>query len=118
MARSTFALGFLLLSGCATVPEGPSSVALPGTGKSVEEFRAADAACRQHALDAAAGKGAGDAQHRYDSAYVQCMYAAGHRVPISGRMIAPDADPATPPRDSQYAPPPDFYPIPPAPSYR
>ncbi len=39
----------------------------------------------------AAGAGAGQAsgyelQRRYDYAYIQCMYAKGNRVPISGRM--------------------------------
>lgn len=28
------------------------------------------------------------AQGRYDNAYVQCMYAKGHRVPVSGRYSA------------------------------
>ncbi len=40
----------------------------------------------------ASGSGAGaqsgySAQRRYDNAYIQCMYAAGHRVPISGQFI-------------------------------
>lgn len=39
----------------------------------------------------AAGAGAGQqsaygAQRRYDNAYVQCMYAKGHRVPVSGQL--------------------------------
>jgi len=25
-------------------------------------------------------------QHRYDMSYIQCMYAKGHRVPVSGRI--------------------------------
>lgn len=42
-------------------------------------------------LGTAAGTGAGqqsayDAQRRYDHAYVQCMYAKGHRVPVSGQL--------------------------------
>ncbi|CAN0628637.1 Glycine-zipper-containing OmpA-like membrane domain containing protein [Burkholderia multivorans] len=46
-------------------------------------------------LLAGAAVGAGNAQyaghgvqHRYDMAYVQCMYARGHRVPIYGHMVA------------------------------
>ena len=177
MTRSMFALGFALLSGCATFPEGPSIRALPGTGKSMEEFRAADDACRQdslervrskrpdlavsetdqtHAVAATTGDAtrggsimqdpvtasgtasamrpetkdisARDLQHEYDYAYVRCMYVMGHRVPVPRQAIAPwsqhpspssasgstpsDAYPKTPPRDSWYAPPPDFYPVP------
>jgi hypothetical protein len=37
----------LLLGACATVPAGPSVMALPGTGKSFGEFQGDDAACRQ-----------------------------------------------------------------------
>jgi hypothetical protein len=180
VVKSKLALGLALISGCATLPEGPSITALPGTGKSLEEFRAADDACRQDSLErvrgvtpnlgvtetdqkraaetavnpaAGASIGAGedastdsgmagaipadtqtvsarDLRYRYDSAYIKCMYAKGHRVPVSGRVITPssahapfssgsayppsDAYPATPPRDSWYAPPPDFSPEPPS----
>jgi outer membrane lipoprotein SlyB len=47
--------GFLILatlaivSGCATMPTGPSVAALPGPGKPFEEFQADDYACRQWA---------------------------------------------------------------------
>ena len=27
-------------------------------------------------------------QHRYDMSYIQCMYAKGHRVPVSGRITS------------------------------
>jgi hypothetical protein len=185
MPRLMLTLGFAFLSGCATFPEGPSIRALPGTGKTFEEFRAADDACRQHSFEQVQGvrpdlggtetdqkravsetavaaarggsMGAGedavtesgtgstmrpdlgavsarDLQHRYDFAYVDCMYTKGHRVPVSGQVIAPssqpalppsdsgsppsDAYPETPPRDRWYAPPPDFYPVPPSRSYR
>lgn len=45
------------------------------------------------------------AQRRYDFAYQQCMYASGHRVPVSGRYVSGRADgyrippppPGTPP---------------------
>jgi hypothetical protein len=60
----------------------------------------------------AAGAGAGQAsgygtQQRYDNAYVQCMYAKGHRVPVSGQLTqgrAPGYPPPPPPRG--YPPPP------------
>jgi OmpA family protein len=38
-----------LLSGCATVPHGPSVMVLPGSSKSFEQFQADDAVCRQWA---------------------------------------------------------------------
>jgi len=56
------------------------------------------------------------AQRSYDNAYSQCMYAKGHRVPVSGHMVAPER--ARPPVDYPPAntPPPNYYP-PPAPHY-
>lgn len=43
------ALPLLLLAGCVTAPTGPSVMALPGAGKSFEQFRVDDAECRQYA---------------------------------------------------------------------
>jgi len=40
-----------LLSGCATVPHGPSVMVLPGSTKSFEQFQADDAVCRQWASE-------------------------------------------------------------------
>lgn len=132
---------FAILSACVSMPTGPSMLVLPGTGKSFEQFRTDDYACRQFALGqiggttpnqaamasgvgsaavgtavgaaagaaigggqgAAVGAGTGlalgsavgtgeaqasgyMAQQRYDMAYVQCMYASGHRVPVSGQF--------------------------------
>lgn len=42
-----------------------------------------------------------DAQHRYDNAYTQCMYAKGHKVPVSGRFATSSPTPG-----SYYPPPP------------
>jgi hypothetical protein len=137
----------LSFAACATVPYGPSVMALPGMSKSFEQFDADDAACRRFAYDqmegltaqrsaqdaavqsavvgtvlgaaagaaigsvtgdmgagAAIGAGSGliigsaagsgyaagayyEAQERYDHAYVQCMYAKGHRVPVYGEVV-------------------------------
>ena len=158
----------LLLAGCASVPSGPSVMALPGTGKNFEQFRSDDLECRQYAqhqiggagadqagVDAgvrsaavgtvvgavagaaiggsdAAGVGAGaglligsmagtgaaqgsayGTQRNYDNAYVQCMYAKGQKVPVSGAMArssapAPAAPAAVvaPPAGAAYPPPP------------
>lgn len=51
-------------------------------------------------------------QQRYDNSYIQCMYAKGHRVPISGRIT--DDAPATSSRRFT-SPSPDFTPPPPPP---
>jgi len=48
----------LLLAACATVPHGPSDMALPGTGKGLEQFNSDDAYCRQFALQQSGGKSA------------------------------------------------------------
>lgn len=61
---------------------------------------------------AAAGASAGetrgyDLQRRYDYGYIQCMYAKGHRVPVSGRlMMLPPNGAATAPPPPPGAPPP------------
>lgn len=153
----------LVLAGCASVPDGPSVMALPGTGKNFEQFRHDDGECRRYALqqvggasaeraavDAgvrsaavgtvvgavagaaiggrdAAGVGAGTgllvgsmagsesarssaygAQRNYDNAYVQCMYAKGQRVPVSGAP-ARDTAPAPAAASTVYLPPPPGY---------
>lgn len=160
----------LLLAGCASVPTGPSVMALPGTGKNFEQFRRDDAECRQYALQqvggadadqaavnsgvrsaavgtvvgavagaaiggrGSAGVGAGTGlvvgsmvgaetsqrsaygtQRNYDNAYIQCMYAKGQRVPVSGAMSqsqiqAPVERPAAAPAGTLYPPPPPGYP--------
>jgi hypothetical protein len=63
-------------------------------------------------LGVAVGAGSGESsaytlQRRYDQAYVQCMYAKGHRVPVSGRMASPPSYvPPPPPPHSPSTPPP------------
>jgi outer membrane lipoprotein SlyB len=141
--RGGIALALFLLAGCMTVPDGPSRMSLPGTGKSFDQFRADDASCRQYASSqvggstpeqaatdstarstvagtalgaaagaliggssgAAAGAGVGllggaligsstgyasgySLQQRYDAGYTQCMYAKGHKVPVSGNYAS------------------------------
>ena len=143
------AVGALALTAaCTTIPTGPSVMALPGTGKNFDQFRADDAECRGYAqnqiggttteqagLDSGiksaavgtaigalagaaigghqgagvgagvgliggglAGTGAaqataGGVQQRYDNAYIQCMYAKGENVPVSGQVRARPARP-------------------------
>ena len=43
-----------------------------------------------------------DAQQRYDNAYIQCMYAKGHRVPVSAGLTSSSSSP----RRYYYPPPP------------
>jgi len=176
----------LTLAACTTIPNGPSVMAMPGAGKSFDQFRGDDAECKQFALSqiggatandaavdsgvksaavgtvvgalagaaigghnsagvgagvgllagSAAGAGASQAsgystQHRYDNAYIQCMYAKGESVPVAGRMMSaptrahnPPPPPgnayAPPPPPPGYAPPPGYGPPPgytPPPAY-
>lgn len=164
----------LLLGACTTVPTGPGVMALPGTGKTFDQFRADDFECRQFAsyqvggatpdqaasdsgarsaaagtligaaagaaagggrgaavgagaglaVGAMAGTGAADTsaysqQRRYDFGYVQCMYAKGHKVPVSGNFASSNSPsgpanvPPAPPSGSPPPPPPGSPPPPP-----
>lgn len=53
-------------------------------------------------------------QQRYDISYIQCMYAKGHRVPISGRITA-DQPASNPSGTRILTPPPNFTPPSPPP---
>lgn len=155
----TAALAGVVLAGCASVPTAPNVMALPGTGRTFDEFRADDAYCRDYAYQqiggksreqvassaavqnaavgtaigavagaaiggrSGAGAGAGmglivgsasgaeasrsavyGSQRHYDHAYVQCMYARGHRVPVS--MGGYTSSPAPVPQPAALPPPP------------
>jgi hypothetical protein len=57
--RSTLLLPVLpvfFLASCATIPNGPSVMALPGTGKNFDQFREDDAFCRQYATEQVEGQ--------------------------------------------------------------
>jgi hypothetical protein len=89
----------LLTAACASAPTGPSTLVLPGEGKSHDQFRADDARCRPVAAAEVQATPGGyvTPQAKYDMAYVQCMYAAGHQVPVRGAPVrSSDAPPATP----------------------
>lgn len=155
--KPSLLVALIALAGCTTVPTGPAVMVLPGTGKSFDQFRFDEGACRQYAYEqvggmtpsraaddsglrsaavgtvlgaaagaaidgssgAAVGAGTGlligglagaaaaersayGAQHRYDIAYRQCMYAKGHKIPVSGRFAS--SSPA--PQAGYYPPPP------------
>jgi hypothetical protein len=77
----------LVLWGCAVAaPDGPSVMALPAKGESLQSFRAQDASCRAYAAgrigkrQPAVAASTDEAQERYDVAYTQCMYARGDTV--------------------------------------
>jgi len=101
----------LVLAGCVTIPNGPSQMVLPGSGRNFDEFRTDDLTCRQYAHDQIGGRtgqvaaedsgvrsaaigtligaAAGAAINGGTGAAVgagQCMYAKGHRVPVDGRL--------------------------------
>src|ERR1700730_7288031 len=48
-------------SACSVLPTAPSVMALPGTGKTFNQFRADDASCRQFALEQEGGVSANQA---------------------------------------------------------
>ncbi len=47
--KATSLLPLLALGACVSLPTGPSVLALPGSGKNFDQFRADDASCRQYA---------------------------------------------------------------------
>jgi hypothetical protein len=49
LGRIISSLALFMISGCATIPTGPSVRVLPGPGKPFEQFQADDAVCRQWA---------------------------------------------------------------------
>jgi hypothetical protein len=77
-------LASLPVAACAGRPTGPDVLALPGTGRTFDEFHADDRVCRQAATDDIGEARGDDAQRAYDMRYVQCMYAKGHQVPVPG----------------------------------
>ena len=160
-------VSMLFITACVSVPNGPSTMALPGTNKTFDQVRYDDSSCRGFAHeqiggtsanqaagdsfvksaitgtvigaaigaatgnsgDAGAGAAAGlfvgsimgaeasnvsayGAQHRYDNAYIQCMYAKGHRVPVSGHIEQQPANRTPPPRYIPPPPPPGYSPPP------
>jgi hypothetical protein len=47
--QAALSFAIVVLSGCATIPSGPSVMVLPGGGKGFDQFQADDAVCRQWA---------------------------------------------------------------------
>ena len=160
----------VVLAGCATIPDGPAVMVLPGSTKTFDQFRADDGDCRGYAtaqiggksaqqaanqsaattaaVGTAIGAGAGaligggqgaavgagvglvggslvgadasyasgrSTQQRYDHAYVQCMYAKGHQVPVARGAVqrqpvrSTASTPPPPPPPGSPPPPPSGY---------
>ena len=106
----------LLAAACSTpdLPAGPNLLALPGTGKTFDEFRADEQACRNVARSDAAARAKDvsdfDALQRfYDGVFTQCMYAKGHKVPVRGnyQSTSPQQATRTPPPPPPGQPPPE-----------
>jgi len=92
------------VSACATLPSGPGVAALPGSGKTLEQFQIDDTDCQRYASTQAARPPAAgvpaatyEVQRRYDFAYIQCMYSRGHKVPVSGGSMNAPAGSIPPP---------------------
>ena len=88
MKRRALVFGaLLLLSACgSTQVYGPGVLVLPGTGKSFDQFRSDEHDCRGYAQAQLTDRDQDSAgQQRYDRAFLQCMYAKGHKIPVSGR---------------------------------
>src|SRR5262245_5291250 len=122
---ASLAAAALLAAGCSTTPPaGPAVLVLPGTGKNFDQFRFDDQECRGYAATHAPANsdtyysGGGSLQQRYDHAFVQCMYAKGHRVPVAGRysdsgrpaQSAANLPPPPPPGKPPAEAPPDYKP--------
>jgi hypothetical protein len=126
MKRNVLALATLVLAACSSAPTlGPGVLVLPGSGRTFDQFRFDETDCRGYAQAQLAKSrsepdSAGSFQARYDRAFVQCMYAKGHKVPVSGRYSDPiessppqaaaRTPPPPPPGPPPAEPPPDFRP--------
>jgi hypothetical protein len=55
-----------------------------------------------------------EAQRRYDTTYLQCMYAKGNQIPGTVRRVrrTRSVPPPPPPNSEMYSVPPDYYPAP------
>lgn len=74
------------LAGCVSIPTGPSVMVLPGTGRTFDEFRFDEGACRQYAYDSIGGQTATQAQQNSGvaSAVVGTAVGAAAGAAISG----------------------------------
>lgn len=64
------------LTGCATVPTGPTVSAMPGSRKNINQFQFDDASCRQHAVQTTGAPGDAAADAAIGSAVVGTLLGA------------------------------------------
>jgi len=121
MRKALLVAATLTVAGCASVPNSPGVMVLPGSTKTWDQFQVDDADCRSYSRSVIGGKGAEDnsgrtPQQRYDVAFQQCMYAKGHQVPVPRGSVprTPSVSSTTPPPP----PPPAGAPPPPPSGYR
>jgi hypothetical protein len=110
----------LLAAACSSsTAYGPGVLALPGSGKTFDQFRFDEQDCRSHAQARLASSeleqdSSGSMQQRYDRAFLQCMYAKGHKIPVSARYTEEQPQAAVraplPPGQPPAEAPPDYRP--------
>jgi len=81
----------LALSGCATLPDGPSVMVLPGTSKTFEEFQADDFVCRQWASQQVGSPQGTANQNAVSGAAVGTLVGAGLGAAIGAATGNPAA---------------------------
>ena len=88
--RAGLVAGALLLAACAVLPTGPSVLVLPGSGRSMDDFRYDDADCRQWAYAQVGGTTAQQAANEsaVGSAVVGTAIGALAGAAIGGRQGA------------------------------
>ena len=59
--RVALSMSALVMAGCVSMPDGPSLMALPGTGKSFDQFQVDDGVCRDFASYQVGGRTADSA---------------------------------------------------------
>jgi len=86
-SRLSIITGVLLLGACTVMPTGPTVMALPGTGQSIERFREDDGYCRQFAIEQIGGRTSEDAarQSAVTSAAVGTAIGAVAGAALGGR---------------------------------
>lgn len=84
--KKLLAVGVALLAGCATIPDGPGVMVLPGSTKTFDQFRGDDGECRQYATAQIGGKTAQSAanQSAATTAAVGTAIGAGAGALIGG----------------------------------
>jgi len=76
------AMALALLAGCVTQPSGPDIDVMPGSGKSLADFRKDDAECQDFASDRVAGR----AQTANDHAILSAIIGAGLGAALGGAV--------------------------------